>query len=347
VASATDKRRGRALKEREAIGLLETLLGAAPRREVEVSIGDDAAVVTVSGQRLVWTVDVNVDTVHFRREWLTLADVGWRSLQAAASDLAAMGARPLGALSSLILPRGFARTELAALGRGQARAARELGCPVIGGNISRGAELSVTTCVLGQVARPLLRAGASPGDELWLVGEVGLAAAGLAWLVERGSRSGRGRAAKDVRRCLDAWRRPRALVREGLELAGCAHAAIDVSDGLGGDAAALARASKVRVVIAAESLAAALAPDLVGVAAQLGCDALELAIGGGEDYALVAAGPRRKRPQWARAIGRVERGRGAVLEHANGRATVLRGGFDHLVDGREGSAVRKISKHTY
>lgn len=326
MAQTANRRRGRGLKEREAIALLEKLLVGAPGRGVEVAIGDDAAVLEIGGRRLVWTVDVNVDTVHFRRDWLSLADVGWRSFQAAASDLAAMGARPLGALSSLILPSRFSGAELTALGRGQARAARELGCPVVGGNISRGSELSVTTSVIGEAKRPLLRSGAEPGDELWLLGEVGLAAAGLAWL-ERG---GAARAAKDVRRCVDAWRRPRALVAEGLELARRAHAAIDVSDGLAGDAATLARTSGVRVVLEAEALRAALAPELARMAARLGRDALELALGGGEDYALVAAGPRRSRPARARAIGRVERGRGALLEQADGRVTSLGSGFDHL-----------------
>lgn len=326
MARTTHRRRGpnQGLKEPEAIALLDKVLGAAPRRGVEVAIGDDAAILTSSGRRWVWTVDVNVEGVHFRRAWLSLADVGWRSLQAASSDLAAMGARPVAALSSLILPASFSRAELGALGRGQARAARELGCQVVGGNISRGRELSVTTSVIGEVTRPVLRSGAKPGDELWLVGEVGLAAAGLAWLAA-GARTTR-----DARRCVEAWRRPRALIRRGLELSRRAHAAIDVSDGLGGDAATLARASGVRLVIEAEAVRAVLAAELVSVAERLGRDSLQLALSGGEDYALVASGPRRARPAWARAIGRIERGRGALLERRDGRLTPLAAGFDHL-----------------
>jgi len=134
---------------------------------------------------LVWTVDAAVEHVHFERGWLTLADVGWRSFNAAVSDICAMAAEPLCALSSVIFPAQFSRRDMNELGRGQRDAARSLGCPIVGGNLSRGAELSITTTVLGRARRPLLRSGALPGDELWLCGEVGLAAAGLRLLQRR------------------------------------------------------------------------------------------------------------------------------------------------------------------
>src|SRR6185503_810067 len=131
------------------------------------------------------------------------------------------------------------------------------------------------------------------GDEVWLVGDVGLARAGLLWLSRgevRASRRG-GSTGRAVARCLEAWRRPRALVREGRALRGRARAAIDVSDGLSTDAAHLAAASEVRVVIEEPRLRAALCRELEKVAPLLDCDPLELALAGGEDYALLAVGP--------------------------------------------------------
>ncbi|MEB2322507.1 MAG: thiamine-phosphate kinase, partial [Sorangiineae bacterium] len=293
----------RPFREAQALAALQAVLGRARSSWIELGIGDDAAILAPRGRRLVWTIDAAVEGVHFERRWLTLADVGFRSFNAAASDLAAMGARPLGALSALALPPAASLRDVAAIGRGQAEAARSLGCPVVGGNLSRASELSVTTTVLGEATAPLRRAGARPGDELWLVGEVGLARAGFELL-----RAGHPARTRAARACVAAWRRPHALLRRGVALAGRARACIDVSDGLAGDAAQLAQASGVRVIIDAGALRAALSPELAAVAAALGVEPLELALEGGEDYALLAAGARLRRPSFARVSGRVTRG---------------------------------------
>lgn len=311
--------------ERTVIAAARRLL-AAPGRGVEVGIGDDAAVLRAGQGRWIWTVDASVEGVHFDRRWLTLADVGWRSFQAAASDLAAMGARPVAALSSLILPMGTTRREVAALVRGQAEAARTLGCPVVGGNVSSGDVWSVTTTVLGQTTRPLLRSGARAGQSLWLLGDVGLAAAGLRLLAGaapalRQTRAGRA--------CVRAWRRPRALLEAGLAAGPGVTSAIDLSDGLGGDAGQLANASGVRLVIEEAGLRDALRPELEPVAAALGLEPLALALGGGEDYALLFTGDARGAPAGARRIGRVEAGSGAVLEGSTGRPAPLAPGYEH------------------
>jgi thiamine-monophosphate kinase len=277
---------------------------ASRRARVEVAIGDDAAVLT-SSDRLVWTVDTAVEHVHFERSWLTLADLGWRSFHAAASDVCAMGGKPWCALSSVIFPAEFSARDVRELGRGQQAAAAALGCRIVGGNLARGAELSITTTLLGAVTRPLLRSGAKPGDELWLCGDVGLAAAGLR-LLQRGPTPKTAAA----RRALSAFRRPEAQLAFGLALTRRARAAIDISDGVCGDAAHLARASRVRVVIAKPLLEAALSPALRALAPDLGVSALDLALYGGEDYALLAAGPRGKCPTGAHVIGWVDRGQG-------------------------------------
>ncbi len=314
--------RARPISEFAVIPQLEALFRQASPG-IELGIGDDAAVLKSSG-RWVWTVDAAVEHVHFERAWLSCADLGFRSFQAAASDVSAMGGAPFAALSSVIFPPGLAAAELAQLARGQRAAARALGCAIVGGNLARGAELSITTTVAGRVKRPLLRSGARVGDELWLCGELGLAAAGLR-LLQAGTRRGTSTAA---RRALSAFRRPSAQLAAGLDLARGAHAAIDISDGLAGDALHLAQASGVELTIDLAALAAILSPALHFLAPRLGVSALELALYGGEDYALLAAGPKRARPRSARVIGAVDKGSGVWLLGGGRRRRAGRG-FEH------------------
>jgi thiamine-monophosphate kinase len=323
--------------ERRAIELIERALGRAALggARVERGIGDDAAILLGRRTRLVFTVDTAVDGVHFDRRWLSLGDVGFRSFQAAVSDLAAMGARPLAALSSLILPRATSERALAAIAHGQGQAARSLRCPIVGGNLARGSELSVTTSVLGEVERPLTRDGARPGDALWLIGDVGLARAGYELLRRARARATRGASAFTAlpsarARAIAAWRRPLALIDAGSKLVGRATSAIDVSDGLSTDVRHVATASGVRVVIVERELRRVLRPAFGAVCAELGVDGVTLALLGGEDYALLATGPVRKKPRFAHMIGRVERGSGAFLERESGETSALSAGFDHL-----------------
>src|SRR5258708_5917288 len=112
------------------------------------TIGDDAAILALAraanGPKLVWTVDAQVEGVHFRRDLLGWEDLGWRSFMAAASDVAAMGAAPWCALSALALPASFDDAAFDSLTRGQARAAAAAGAPIVGGNLARASEVSVT-----------------------------------------------------------------------------------------------------------------------------------------------------------------------------------------------------------
>jgi thiamine-monophosphate kinase len=323
---SSPRRPARGFDEARAVALFARAFAQPGARGIQLGIGDDAAVLGPARERLVWTVDASVEGTHFERAWLTLEDVGFRAFQAAASDLAAMGARPLAALSALTLPRGFSARELARLAAGQAEAARACRCPVVGGNVARGNELSITTSVLGVARRPLLRDGARPGEDVWLVGEVGLAAAGLE-LLRRGGKRPAGPAAASA---IATWRRPRALIARGKALAGLGGSAIDVSDGLALDVTRLARASGCRVVLEETALVRALPRSLVQLSTVLGRSALELALHGGEDYALVATGRAARRPTWARRIGRCERGHGGFLERPDGSRPALGGGFDHF-----------------
>lgn len=258
---------------------------------VTVGIGDDAAVLALAlagaSGSLVWTVDAQVDGTHFRTDWVSWEDVGWRSFMAAASNLAAMGADPVAALSSLVLAPSVDDEALDALVRGQAAAADAIGAPVVGGNLARGTETSITTTLIGSARAPVLRTGARAGDGLWLAGSVGLARAGLA-LALQGLADPKMQD-EDTAACVRAWRRPIARIADGKAMVGIAGASIDISDGLAHDAWQLAEASNVRLVLDTVAVLEAGGEELVACAHVAGCDPLELALFGGEDYALLAA----------------------------------------------------------
>src|ERR1700682_6479833 len=204
-------------------------------------IGDDAAIVEVPpGDKLVITTDTSVDGVHFRHEWLNHFEIGYRATAAALSDLAAMGARPLGIVIALTLPEAD-RVEARALATGIREGASAVLCPIIGGDLSSGKILSLTITALGSVAQPLSRAGATAGPRVYGTGRLGGPAAALrAWL------SGKEPSERDRARFANPV--PRIDAAIGLAERG-ATSAIDVSDGLIADIAHVAAASKVLIEI--------------------------------------------------------------------------------------------------
>jgi thiamine-monophosphate kinase len=313
--------------EWDRVELLRATFAAPSLSGVVLGIGDDAAVLAPGPELLVWTVDAAVDGVHFRRDLVSFVDIGYRATMAAASDLAAMGASPRGLLAALVLPPEVSDQDLAELAAGQRAAADALGTAVLGGNLARGSELSITTTALGAAPRPLTRAGALPGDALWAAGPIGLAAAGLGLLL-----AGRAPVSAAARAAVLRWRRPEALIAAGIAARAWAHAAIDVSDGLAQDVQHLARAGVVDAVLDASAI---VSPELTEAAAELGGDPLELALHGGEDYALVVAAPADAVLPGFTRIGWIAdpSGAGAVhLRREDGAIVAIAPrGFDHFV----------------
>ncbi len=166
--------------ERERLDWLErTYGGEGPGL---LGIGDDGAYLALGAPHLVVSVDAAIEGVHFRRAWLDWEAVAFRAVQAALSDLAAMGATPAAILSSASLPPKFSDVAFAALARGTSRSAESRGARLIGGNLSAGPHLEMHTTVLGHVPSKdalLTRRGARPGDTLWVTGPLGGAALGL------------------------------------------------------------------------------------------------------------------------------------------------------------------------
>ena len=290
---------------------------------VLVGPGSDCAAVRPSrGKQLVATTDAVVEGVHFDRRWFTGEEVGHKALAVNLSDLSAAGAQPRWFLCALGVPREARAVLYAArMARGMAALARAHGCAIIGGNVSAASEWSVTITALGEARRPLTRAGGRPGDALVVAGRLGDAAAALRYLSGRSAR----------RVALQAQLRPTPLVEAGLAAASLASAAIDVSDGLLRDLGHLCAQSHCGAVVECTALP-------IGRLAAREPDALELALAGGEDYALVFAVRPRRLPALLRAIpGAVQIGRLtppgeglSLTERGATRRLPAHRGFDHL-----------------
>jgi thiamine-monophosphate kinase len=264
----------------ERIGTrLKSRLGTPPPGETWS--GDDAAVVVLPGRlesaTLLLSTDAVVAGVHVDLSLVTLADVGWKALTVAVSDIGAMGGTPAHALVSVSAPPG---TDLEELADGIAEAAQHWCCPVVGGDLSRAEQLVVTVSVTGTLTGPgpaVHRSGAKPGDGLFVTGPLGASAAGLRQLRDR-AQSG---AAVDAV-LVQAHRRPDARLAEGRAARDAgATAMMDLSDGLGLDLHRLARASGVGFALDAVPIVDGATPDE--------------ALGGGEDYELLVAAPDEQR----------------------------------------------------
>lgn len=310
------------VSERELVEALREALDAA-RPEVLLGIGDDAALLAPSAYPTALSVDASIEGVHFERSFAPLERLAARAFAAALSDLAAMGAAPRAALVSLVLPGGNL-DDVRAIAAGLADAARRHACPVVGGNLARGAALHFHTTVVGaQLDPPLTRSGARPDDDLWVSGTVGGAHVGLTALLS-------GRDDPALAPFIERWREPPARLDLRGVLRNRASAAMDLSDGLLADAPRLAEASGVRLVLDAERL-----PRRAGLdeaAALLGLDALDCAVAGGEDYELLFAAPPTHRAALAEVatrVGEIRSGRGVELRRG-GVAVAAAPGFDHF-----------------
>lgn len=291
---------------------------------VSVGVGDDAAVLAPMARGAVLSVDVAVEGVHFDRRWLSLEDAGYRGYVAALSDLAAMGAAPAAGLLSMIVPRANTDDDVLRMIDGAHEAAVEYGAPIVGGNLSSGAELAMSTTVIGEApARPLLRSGARPGDAVYVTGTLGAAALGLA-LLSRGEADREG-ASPFVAR----WRRPRARFDRMAAVLAVATSAMDVSDGLVMDLERLIEASGVAATVESARLPTEAGHD--DLARALGLDGDDLALSGGEDYELLFTAPEGSAaPAVATRIGTLHAGHGVrVLDRSGTERSLARRGYEH------------------
>jgi thiamine-monophosphate kinase len=249
--------------------------------------------------------------------WLAPIHIGYRAAAAALSDLAAMGATPLGMLVALAIPDRW-RADAPALADGLREIAVATGTPIVGGNTTDADELSITTTVLGAAYDVLRRDAASPGDLLYVTGRLG--GPGAAVRALKTGRSAEEFALRRFTQPMPRLREARWLIQQG------ATAAIDISDGLVADARHLAMASGVHLDIALDRL-----PCLEGI------EPLDAAASG-EEYELIVAAPieldrlafERRFGIPLTCIGRAEAGTGSVTLTRGGAPVAAPGGHDHL-----------------
>ncbi len=280
-------------------------------------IGDDAAVLSIPrGDALVASIDSTVENRHFKREWLSAREIGYRAVAAALSDLAAMASHPLGVLLALAVPTEW-ESELLELADGIGEAVEVAHAPILGGNMTAAGELSITTTVLGSAHGALRRDAVCAGDHLYVTGTLGGPGAAIrAWL------SGKQPRPEDRERFVH----PVPRMREALWLADRgATAAIDISDGLAADAAHLSAASNQHIDI-----------DLDAIPRASGISPSEMAASG-EEYELLIAAPHdidvaEFRSAFGLAltlVGRASEGSGVEL-HSAGKRVASVGGHDHF-----------------
>ncbi|MCS7463243.1 thiamine-phosphate kinase [Paenibacillus doosanensis] len=263
-------------------------------RGIVTGIGDDAAVANLtSGCQLVMTCDTMTEEIHFKKITMRDTDIGYKAMAAAVSDIAAMGAIPRYALISLSFPKGTALDKIESIYKGLYECADRFRVVIAGGDTTSAVQgITVAVTIIGEVERgkALLRSVAKPGDVLFATGFLGLSAAGLQYLLDRGIPSGEWdeHSVTEAHSALvRAHCRPDPQIEAGqlLQRSGICHALNDVSDGLASEAWEIAEASGVGIDLIEERIP--VAGELLVYAQQRELDALDFILYGGEDYQLV------------------------------------------------------------
>ena len=287
------------------IARLRDLFHTSFQTQVQVGIGDDAAVIKSSDNKLVATVDMAVEDIHFNKKWSTPFQIGAKLTTANLADIFAMGAIP----KYLLVAAGISElnnsetvTELA---KGIRSVADKFEVTVIGGDLSKSEKMTLSITALGELSdQPILRSGARVGDLIYLSSLTGLSAAGLAILNRELDRP---------RYVVEAHLNPKLVAPE--KLIKVATSMCDVSDGLATDAAHLSYASNVNFNLSKDLISqAADFKDLAELAKELGEDVFDWILTGGEDHFFLATvGKENESNELGIQIGSVGKGEGKLL----------------------------------
>jgi thiamine-monophosphate kinase len=322
-------------------GLINRIQKLSSRNTASVltGIGDDAAVLKLSAsQVMVVTTDLLIEDVHFDLAYTDFYGLGWKSAAVNLSDIAAMGGVSRFCLTALGIPPRITVDQISAFYRGFNALLRKCRTALVGGDTCSSPDkffVSVTAIGEAKPARILTRSGARPGDRVFVTGALGDSAAGLEMLQNKNERAGsRGREAKKI---MEKHLRPVPRLDEGRKIAltGCAHAMIDISDGLSSDLSHICKQSGVGAEIMADHIP--ISSSLHSLSKELSKEDLQYALHGGEDYELLFAVPRNRMKKVLalnlplREIGCITAGRKISLVHSNGKKTALKPeGFDHF-----------------
>jgi len=310
-----------ALIESEAglIARLRDLFHTSFQTQVQVGIGDDAAVIKSSNNKLVATVDMAVEDIHFNKKWSTPFQIGAKLTTANLADIFAMGAIP----KYLLVAAGISElnnsetvTELA---KGIRSVADKFEVTVIGGDLSKSEKMTLSITALGELSdQPILRSGARVGDLIYLSSLTGLSAAGLAILNRELDRP---------RYVVEAHLNPKLVAPE--KLVKVATSMCDVSDGLATDASHLSYASNVNFNLSKDLISqAADFKDLAELAKELNEDVFDWILTGGEDHFFLATvGKENESNELGIQIGSVGKGEGKLLLDG---VEIIKTGYQHF-----------------
>jgi thiamine-monophosphate kinase len=324
--------------ENRLIQLLRNRYGATARF-VKKGIGDDAAVIraTDAGEFFLITTDMLLEGIDFRLEWTTPFQLGSKAIAVNVSDLAAMGARPLFFVVSLAVSTAISERWILDFYDGLTDPGSSMNAKLIGGDLSRsdnGIMVSITAFGRSSGRKILYRSGGCPGDSLYVTDTLGRSAAGLK-LLRDGKRH---RLSRFEREAMEAHLTPKPRCETGAWLAQCGmvHCMMDLSDGLSTDLPRLCGESRVGAEIRISNI------PVFQEARLWGCDPVELALHGGEDYELLFAVPESKgtlleklypsRFPRLTQIGRMtpDAGKIWVIESDKKRRPLLDRGYDHF-----------------
>ncbi|WP_297498862.1 thiamine-phosphate kinase [Thermococcus sp.] len=278
-------------------------------KEGDLPLGDDAGAVRFGDEWLVATNDMLVGKTDVP-DIMTPEQVGFKAVTMNVSDVAAMGAKPMGFLFSLGVPWDVERDYLEGIAEGIEKGLEFYGVPVLSADTNEADDLIIDGVALGITERLLTRSGARPGDLVCVTGDLGRAVAG--YLVWREGLEVPGKTRKSLYK---KFLEPKARVIEGVKLGGIANSAIDVSDGLAKELHLLAEMSGVKIELSSEKLP--IGDDVVEVAELLGRDPVELALSSGEEFELVFTVEQEKASCLDfkfSVIGRVFEGSGVYID---------------------------------
>lgn len=308
------------------------------QKEVIVGIGDDTAAIKVSGKKLLlFTSDSLVEDVHFKWDYTSPFQVGWKALVVNISDVAAVGGNPTHCLVSLALPSDTERNLVREVYRGLKKAASKYRVGIVGGDTVRAPSFIITVSLLGEVKREniVLRSGAKPGDLIYVTGQLGSSGAGLACL-----KAPNGKVKPKIRQFLIKKHlipSPRLVEGQKIASSQIATSMIDLSDGLASDLHRLTEESKVGAVLWEDEFPTALATEQL--AKVMGKSLLEWILYGGEDYELLFTVPPNKKEKLKQTLGFphtligeiVDRDQGMYLKKRGGNRTKIEdGGYNHF-----------------
>jgi len=270
------------IREIGEFGLIEIIkkyCTGKPDKDLRLAVGDDAAVFKSSAKYTIATTDALVEGIHFDLRHTDFERLGWKALAVNLSDIAAMGGTPRWTLVSLMLTDDIQVENIESFYRGMRKCARRFRTTIIGGNVAKSGQFSVTVTQLGETKRILKRSGACVGDVICVTGNLGGSHAGLKALQN-------GLSQTKFSKAVLAHTRPIPRLAEISKLDRIKiHACIDISDGLASDLNHVVKASLCGAEISLDKIP--IDRETISIAKLFGEKGLDYALNGGEDYELL------------------------------------------------------------